>query len=118
MIRLSVVLDCADPEALVEFWTAALHYERVASDDSFIGLRDPEHRLPTLVLQRVPEPKTTKNRMHLDVFSDRFDDDLARLQRLGARVVTPEHVETDGTRLTVLADPAGNEFCLLEYGGD
>ena len=114
MIRLSVVLDCRDPESLAGFWTAALHYERVASDGDFVGLRDPQNRLPTLVLQRVPEPKSTKNRMHLDVFSDQFAHDFARLRQLGATVVTPEHVESDGTRLTVLADPDGNEFCLLE----
>jgi len=54
--------------------------------------------------------------MHLDVFSDDFDADLVRLTDLGAAVVTPVHVEPDGMRLTVLADPEGNEFCLLDPG--
>lgn len=114
MIRISVVLDCSDPELLAEFWTGALSYRRVAADGTFIGLRDPDGRLPTLILQKVPEPKTTKNRMHLDVFSDEFEDHLQRVLDLGASVVTPQHLESDGTRLTVLADPEGNEFCLLD----
>ena len=114
MIRVSVVLDCTDHDLLTEFWTAALGLVRVAADGNFVGLRDPAGRLPTLVLQRVPEPKTTKNRMHLDVFSDEFDREFERLMELGATVLMPEHVEPDGTRLTVLADPEGNEFCLLE----
>ena len=117
MIRISVVLDCTDPELLARFWTEALGYERVAEQGAFVGLRDPGGRLPTLVLQQVPEPKMTKNRMHLDVFSSEFDRDLSRLEELGASVVTPEHVEPDGMRLTVLADPEGNEFCLLELAG-
>ena len=91
-------------------------YKTVVADSDFVGLRHPGGRLPTLVLQRVPEPKTVKNRMHLDVFSDDFDADLVRLTDLGAAVVTPVHVEPDGMRLTVLADPEGNEFCLLDPG--
>lgn len=114
MIRLSVVLDCIDLQTVEEFWTAALAYERVGAEGAFVGLRDPRGRLPTLVLQRVPEPKTVKNRMHLDVFSDTFDADLLRLRELGAKVVTPEHRESDGGRIVVLADPEDNEFCLLE----
>lgn len=114
MIRISVVLDCSDPERLSEFWTEALGYEQVASEGPFIGLRDPNGRLPTLVLQKVPEPKAVKNRMHLDVFSDEFENHLRRVLDFGATVVTPEHLESDGTRLIVLADPEGNEFCLLD----
>lgn len=116
MIRISVVLDCSDPDLLAEFWTAALGYQPVAAEGPFIGLRDPDGRLPTLVLQKVPEPKANKNRMHLDVFSDEFENHLQRVLDLGATVVTPEHLESDGTRLVVLADPEGNEFCLLDLG--
>ena len=117
MMRISVVLDCADAVKLAAFWTAALGYVQVAADGAFIGLQDPDGRLPTLVLQRVPEQKVAKNRMHLDVFSDDFDQHLDRLKGLGATVVTPEHTEPDGMRLVVLADPEGNEFCLLDPTG-
>lgn len=117
MIRISVVLDCVDAEKLAAFWTGALGYVEVADEDAFVGLKDPDGRLPTLVLQRVHEPKTVKNRMHIDVFSDDFDRHLVRLQELGASIVTPEHTEPDGMRLVVLADPEGNEFCLLDPAG-
>ncbi len=114
MIRISVVLDCTDALVLEAFWAAALGYERAASDGQFVGLRDPGGRLPTLVLQQVPERKVAKNRMHLDIFTDDFDQDLVRLTELGATVVTPEHRESDGMRLIVFADPEGNEFCVLD----
>jgi catechol 2,3-dioxygenase-like lactoylglutathione lyase family enzyme len=114
MIRISVVLDCADVSTMEAFWVGALGYERAASDGPFVGLRDPGGRLPTLVLQQVPERKTVKNRMHLDIFSDEFDAHFTRLTELGATIVTPEHRESDGMRLVVLADPEGNEFCLLD----
>jgi catechol 2,3-dioxygenase-like lactoylglutathione lyase family enzyme len=114
MIRISVVLDCTDAAKLAAFWTGALGYEQVAADGEFIGLKDPDGRLPTLVLQRVPERKVIKNRMHIDVFSDDFDRHFVRLTDLGATIVTPEHLESDGMRLVVLADPEGNEFCLLD----
>jgi predicted enzyme related to lactoylglutathione lyase len=112
-MHVSVVLDCTDPDELAEFWKAALGYEEVARDGAYIGLRARDGARPTLVLQRVPEPKVVKNRMHLDVFADDFASDLRRLEALGASTLVPEHLEPDGTRLTVLADPEGNEFCLL-----
>jgi predicted enzyme related to lactoylglutathione lyase len=114
MIRMSVVLDCTDLVSLEAFWAAALGYERAAADEQFVGLRDPGGRLPTLVLQQVPERKVVKNRMHLDIFTDTFDDHLVRFEELGATIVRPEHRESDGMRLVVLADPEGNEFCLLD----
>jgi predicted enzyme related to lactoylglutathione lyase len=114
-VHLTVVLDCTDPESLAEFWSAAIGYEEVAREGAYIGLRarEPGRSRPTLVLQRVPEPKQGKNRMHLDVFADDFEADRARLLGLGATTLVPPHVEPDGTMLTVLADPEGNELCLL-----
>jgi predicted enzyme related to lactoylglutathione lyase len=117
-MHLSVVLDCTDPERLAAFWKAAIGYEEVARDGPYIGLRARDGSRPTLVLQRVPEPKLVKNRMHLDVFADDFRSDLQRLEVLGATTLVAEHVETDGTRLTILADPEGNEFCLLAPGDE
>jgi hypothetical protein len=117
MMRVSVALDCNDVDGLASFWMAALRYVRAAGEGAFVGLRDPDGRLPTLVLQQVEERKVVKNRMHLDIFSDDFDEHLVRLKELGATVVTPEHLESDGMRLIVLADPEGNEFCLLDPAG-
>ena len=112
-MRLSVVLDCVDLDGLASFWMAALDYVEVAREGLFVGLRARDGSRPTLVLQRVPEPKVGKNRMHLDVFADDFDVDRRRLEGLGATTLVPVHVEADGMLLTVMADPEGNEFCVL-----
>lgn len=65
-----------------------------------------------LLFQRVPEPKTVKNRLHLDLHAgpDRRADEIARLEALGAKVLNA--VDQPGGRWTVLADPEGNEFCV------
>ena len=67
---------------------------------------------PDLVLQRVPEPKAGKNRMHLDLRVPTLEPELARLTVLGAEVLTPEPIDEDGFRWVVMADPEGNEFCV------
>jgi uncharacterized glyoxalase superfamily protein PhnB len=69
---------------------------------------------PSLTLQRVPEPKRGKNRMHLDLLVDNPDADVIRLRRLGATMVTPVPREEFGQRWFVLADPEGNEFCVAK----
>lgn len=111
-MHLAVVLDCASPDALAEFWRAALNFTVIHRDATYVALRAEDGSRPTLVLQRVPEPKATKNRMHLDVHTDNYEDDLTRLRELGAREIHPEQHEA-GTRWVVLADPEGNEFCVL-----
>ena len=77
-------------------------------DDPTVLVNGPEGE-PRLWCQRVPEPKTAKSRVHLDLVADDVDAELARLQALGA--VPADHQPNDG--LIVLHDPAGNEFCLL-----
>jgi predicted enzyme related to lactoylglutathione lyase len=64
------------------------------------------------VLQRVPEPKTSKNRMHLDIRTDQLDPTVERLVTLGARRLQPGITEEAGFRWVVMADPEGNEFCV------
>jgi predicted enzyme related to lactoylglutathione lyase len=66
-----------------------------------------------LLLQRVPEPKSAKNRMHLDLRVPDLDAEVARVEALGARRITALPVEEDGWTWHVLADPDGNEFCVL-----
>ena len=72
----------------------------------------PAHLPPALHFQWVSEPKVGKNRMHLDLVVDDLPAEVARMTGLGATVLTPEH-EDQGCRLAVLADPQGNEFCLV-----
>ena len=115
-----VAIDCAHPASLARWWAGVLGYRvRPYTDqdvawlrehgyedpeqDPAVAIDDPEGRGPTIWFNLVPERKTTKNRVHLDVAADP-DDLVAR----GAKVAVPE----DGDRSwTVLWDPEGNEFC-------
>jgi predicted enzyme related to lactoylglutathione lyase len=116
-VQLAVVLDCADPVALAPFWAAAVGYRRVSGDgDPYVVLADPAGRLPELLLQRVAEPRTAKNRMHLDLRVDDLDGEVARLVAAGARPVGGR-VHEDGWVWQVLADPEGNELCVLRPPG-
>ncbi|MFB4318317.1 VOC family protein [Actinomadura sp. 21ATH] len=111
-MRLVFVLDCADPDRLADFWTAALGYDRGPYDPPYVSMTDPSGEGPQMLLQRVPEPKTAKNRMHPDLRVTDMEDELARLTGLGASVVRGPFTD-DGWPTTVMADPEGNEFCLI-----
>jgi len=108
-----ICIDAVDPGTVAEFWKAALGFEIREVDDEGISLGSPEGGLPTVDILRVPEPKTVKNRLHLDLRADgaTTDAELERLLTLGA---TPVDIG-QGTDVdwVVLADPDGNEFCLL-----
>lgn len=111
-VRLVVVLDCVDADALAGFWVAALGYRRTPFGRPYVRLFDPAKRWPDLLLQQVPEPKRGKNRMHLDLQVLDVHAEVERLVSAGAVVVEPAH--DDGGFLTVvLTDPQGNEFCVL-----
>ncbi|MFA1547805.1 VOC family protein [Actinomadura chokoriensis] len=116
-MELVFVLDCGDPDALADFWSAALHYARGEFDPPYVRLTDPSGRRPTLLLQRVPEPKAGKNRMHPDLRITDMEAELARVTALGATVVHATFVD-NGWPTTVLADPEGNEFCLIAPPGE
>jgi Glyoxalase-like domain len=120
-----VVVDCHDPVALAAFWSAALGYHVTGTYEEQIEIgpweREPDDladqvrrapTAPTLVFVVVPEGKTVKNRLHLDIRPvDRtHEEELARLLDLGARRVD---VGQGDKPWAVLADPEGNEFCLL-----
>lgn len=110
-----IVIDCHEPDALATFWAAALGYTEVGrdtDDGEWIELAGPAGSGPAVLVLRVPDPKTVKNRLHLDVCAtDREPaDEVARLLDLGARHVDIGQGEQSWT---VLADPEGNEFCVL-----
>ncbi len=141
--RLQVVFDAADPARLAEFWIAALHYQQPepppphASWDDWAraegipedrwndarAVEDPAGEGPRVFIQRVPEPKVAKNRMHLDLGvsggpgtpledrKTRVDEEVARLKVLGA---TDERgaIEQRGEYWVRMNDPEGNEFCV------
>jgi catechol 2,3-dioxygenase-like lactoylglutathione lyase family enzyme len=122
-VALVVVLDCSDLERSAAFWCGVLGYRAgPASPGPYRQLLPPGGNGVELLLQRVAEPKTTKNRLHLDLRVPDLGAETARLAALGARRVTADPIEEDGWVWHVLADPDGNEFCVLQPprgpGGD
>lgn len=139
--RVQVVMDCSDPDRLAHFWAGALGYqlqpppEGYGSWDDFLramnipeeewnnasAVVDPEGIGPRIFFQRVPEPKTVKNRLHLDLnqgtretpLEDRrrlVDQALERLVHLGATELYRR--EQNGEYWVTMSDPEGNEFCV------
>jgi hypothetical protein len=107
-----VVIDCAEHGAVVDFWQAALDYDRVEVNEQYVGLapREKEPGRPALLFQKVPEAKVVKNRVHLDFRSESMADEVVRLQGLGATFIAERSLGS--IRWTVMADPEGNEFCV------
>ena len=106
-----VTIDCEDPQRLGQFWSAALGLPVQTDTGDYIYLARPASGGVIVSLQRVPEPRVGKNRVHLDLNGDR-EIEVPRLVALGARVI--EEHEVPGTAWTVLADPEGNVFCVGE----
>jgi len=110
----AIVTDCADPAALARFWAGAAGWPVMQSDEQFAGLRAPTGVGPYLEFLRVPDRKTVKNRIHPDVAPYRGEDPAAEVVRLRAAGATLADVgQGDDVSFTVLADPEGNEFCVL-----
>jgi hypothetical protein len=110
--RVELVLDCAGPRRLAEFWREALDYRDFYADENLAVLVPKEGIASPLLLQCVPEPKTGKNRMHLDIVVDDIDTEIHRLQELGARRIDESPQSFEGTRWIRMADPEQNEFCI------
>jgi hypothetical protein len=106
-----LVIDTVDPVALGSWWAAALGWVVVNDDPEEYEIRPAPDRLPGLLFARVPEDKVVKNRLHIDLRPDADQaGEVARLEALGAtRVDVGQGEQT----WTVLADPDGNEFCVL-----
>ncbi len=109
------IIDAADPARLGEWWRTALGWVVVdASDDEF-EIRASADRLPGLLFGRADGSKTVKNRLHLDLRPDDRDAEVERLIALGAR---PVDIGQGEQTWVVLADPEGNEFCVLSSRRD
>jgi predicted enzyme related to lactoylglutathione lyase len=109
--------DCADPVAVATFWAAALGFELVEADPAGAYIADPSGATRGIFFQPVPEPKTAKNRVHLDVRpTGTMQEEVDRLLALGATV--RGFIEESGSFWTQMRDPEGNEFCVLRGPGD
>jgi predicted enzyme related to lactoylglutathione lyase len=114
--RIEVGIDCSDPERLATFWSEALGYAVGDLDPAgvYLDLVPPHAALPAVYFQRVPEAKSTKNRVHLDLWEDDVDVAVSRLVVLGATVVGTPRTGSAGGRWQVMTDPEGNEFCVCQ----
>ena len=107
-------IDCADAEKVGRFWSQVLDYPMEGPDeDGDVVIRGPRGPGPTLLFVTVPEPKTVKNRLHIDVNPVDRDqaDEVERLLGLGATYA--DVGQGEGVSWVVMADPEGNEFCVL-----
>ena len=109
-------IDTTDPGKLAGFWEAALGWRRTYEDNDEVVLEPPagtpeDGVVPDLLFLRVPEHKSVKNRLHIDLRPTDQSAEVARLEELGARRAdVRQGPEVDWV---VMADPAGNEFCVL-----
>lgn len=117
MIVHSITFDCDDPYALAQFWSEVTGFPEDPENGNQPGdpeglLVAPDNQLNLLFIA-VPEPKSVKNRVHLDLIpTERArDEEVTRLLTIGATLVG-DHRQPDGRGWVVFADPEGNEFCV------
>ena len=109
-----VCIDVVDPGPVAEFWTRLLGYVVEGDTDAAWVHLQPPAGLPVINLQRVPEAKVGKNRLHLDVYVDDPLDWIRHAEALGAQRVRMH--DDDADWFCVMIDPAGNEFCICREG--
>lgn len=112
----NISVDSTDPVRAATFWEQALGWRRTHEEDDEVVLEPPagskeDGVVPDLLFLRVPERKELKNRLHLDLRPEDQDAEVARLEKLGARQVSVG--QGAAATWVVMADPDGNEFCVL-----
>ncbi|WP_329096757.1 VOC family protein [Actinomadura citrea] len=112
----AVVVDCADPRAMARFWDEALDWTLHEVTDDHAVMRSATGVGPYLEFLRTPDAKTVLNRIHIDLRPYPGDDQAAEAARLRALGATDADVGQGDVPWTVLADPEGNEFCVLTPG--
>ena len=113
-----IVIDTVDPERIAPFWCALLGVqERGWFGEDYLMLTT-DGGAPPVAFQRVPEAKSGKNRLHLDVEVDDLDRAYARIAALGGSAISDILEMAGGYRWRVMADPEGNEFCIVPRDED
>lgn len=107
----TVVVDAHDPATLARFWAAVLDWDVVFEGPEEVLVAKDENTYPGLGFVLVPEGKTVKNRLHIDLAPDDRDAEVERIIALGA--TRADVGQGDDQTWVVLADPEGNEFCVL-----
>jgi predicted enzyme related to lactoylglutathione lyase len=110
--NMDIVLDCADPERLSEFWAEAMRYDVLIAFDEMAVLVPKSEVRPPIILMRVPEAKSGKNRMHIDIVTDDIEGEVARMEGLGAKRTHDGERTFGESRWVTMTDPEENEFCV------
>ena len=105
-----IVVDAEDPARLARWWAEALGYVIVTDEPGEVEIRRSPGELPGLLFTGGPEAKTAKNRLHIDLRPDDQEAEVERLVDMGARLAD---IGQHDVSWVVLADPEGNEFCVL-----
>ncbi len=113
-----ITIDCENPRTLADFWAAALDWKITFEDENEVSLElldgSPEvGRIPDLLFIKNPDRKSAKNRLHLDLRPLNQDAEVSRLESLGAKRIEIGQSDDSDTSWVVMADPEGNEFCVL-----
>lgn len=106
----SIVMDCRDIAAQARFWAEVLGYQVVFEADDEVVIGKDDHTYPGLVFGPVPEGKSVKNRLHIDLNPSDQQAEVERLETLGAKRID---IGQGDVTWVVMADPEGNEFCVL-----
>jgi predicted enzyme related to lactoylglutathione lyase len=112
----NICIDSTDPAPLARFWANVLGWRITYEEDDEIVLEPPlgsaqEGLSPDILVLRVPESKSVKNRLHIDLRPDDRDAEVARIEGLGGKRI--DIGQGPGVSWVVMADPQGNEFCVL-----
>ena len=113
-----ITIDCENPQKLAEFWSAALDWTITEADEIGVVIElldgSPEvGRIPDILFLKNPDNKSAKNRLHFDLRPINQDAEVARLEALGAKQIEIGQADEPEATWIVMADPEGNEFCVL-----
>ncbi len=112
--ELVLVVDCSDLDRSAAFWAEVLGYLPVESTSTrYRSLLPADGDGIEILLQRVPDEKRQKNRLHLDLRTADLDAEVRRILAVGATRLTGTPIVEGGWRWHMLGDPDGNEFCVL-----
>jgi predicted enzyme related to lactoylglutathione lyase len=118
-----ITIDCHNPKVLSEFWAQALNWnfdENAGEDEAYIEKKletSNSDGYPDLLFIKTPDNKSVKNRMHLDLRPENQLEEVERLEKLGATRIEIGQSSDAATTWIVMADPEGNEFCVLKALG-
>ena len=109
----SIVIACNEFDRMLAFWQEALHYvPREPAKGGWVVLRDPAGKGPNVSLNQVEKRRAARSRLHLDLYTNNREAEVARLLKIGARRYPWTY--PPGADYVVLEDPDGNLFCVVQ----